>query len=84
MPTGETASGSQDKPKDGNPEPKHEPKGKQGRPSNTQGPHPVRKGNKTKPKPDHDTETDEHRTRTHWRQAKREYLVDQLVKHGWG
>ena len=34
FPTGETASGSQDKPTDDNPESKHEPKGKQGRPSN--------------------------------------------------
>ena len=23
------------------------------------------------------------RTRTHWRQANRGYLVDQLSKHGW-
>ena len=51
--TGETASGSQDKPKN-NPESDHEPKGNQGRPRNTQGPKsnnqgppPVRK-NKTK------------------------------------
>ena len=30
-----------------------------------------------------DTEKDENRTRTHWRKAKRVYLVDQLAKHGW-
>ena len=23
------------------------------------------------------------RTRTHWRKASRQYLVDQLSKHGW-
>ena len=38
MPTGEKASGSQD-----NPESTHESKGKPGRPSNTQGPPPVKK-----------------------------------------
>ena len=38
---------------------------------------------KTKPKPDHDTEKDGNQTRTHWRKAKRVYLVDQLSKHGW-
>ena len=36
-----------------------------------------------KEKPDHDTEKDENRTRTHWRKAKRLYLVDQLAKHCW-
>ena len=60
MPTGETA----DKPTEDNPESKHEPKGKQGRPSN------VKTDHKTKPKPDHDTEKDENKTRTHWRKAK--------------
>ena len=24
------------------------------------------------------------RTRTHWRKAARQYLVDQLSKHAWG
>ena len=81
--TGETASGSQDKPKGNNPESEHEPKGKTGRPSNSQGPPPVKTDHKTKPKPDHDTEKDENRTRTHWRKAKRECLVYQLFKHGW-
>ena len=82
-PTGETASGSQDKPKDDNPEPKHEAKGKQGRPSNSQGPPPVKKDNLKKGNPKHDTEKDMNRTRTHWRKASRQYLVDQLSKHGW-
>ena len=41
--------------------------------------------NKENPKPnlDHDTEKDDNITRTHWRKAKRIYLVDQLFKHGW-
>ena len=42
-PTGETAPGSQDKPKYDNPESEHEPKGKAGRPTNAQGAPPVRK-----------------------------------------
>ena len=87
LPTGEKASGSQD-----NPESTSESKGKAGRPSNTQGPPPVRKDkNKNKenpkptpkPNPDHDAEKDDNRTRTHWRKTKRGYLVDQLSKHGW-
>ena len=41
FPTGEKASGNQDKSKYGNPESTHEPTGKPGRPSNTQGPPPV-------------------------------------------
>ena len=36
-----------------------------------------------KDNPKHDTEKDENRTRTHWRKATREYLVDQLAKYGW-
>ena len=36
-----------------------------------------------KKKPDHDTEKDMNRSRTHWRKAYRGYLVDQLSKHGW-
>ena len=55
FPTGETASGSQDKPKRNNPESEHEPKGKPCRPRNNQGPPPVRKNNK-KPNPKHDTD----------------------------
>ena len=50
FPTGEKASGSQDKPKNNNPESEHELKGNPGRPrnnqgpkSNNQGPPPVRK-----------------------------------------
>ena len=39
---------------------------------------------KTKNKsPDHDTEKDMNRTRTHWRKTTRQYLVDQLSKHDW-
>ena len=38
FPTGEKASGSQDKPKNNNPESEHEPKGNPGRPRNNQGP----------------------------------------------
>ena len=40
--------------------------------------HPIKKDN-----PKHDTEKDDNRTRTHWRKAKRLYLVGQLAKHGW-
>ena len=40
FPTGEKASGSQDKPKSNNPESEHESKGKPGRPRNNQGPKP--------------------------------------------
>ena len=43
FPTGEKASGSQDKPKRNNPESEHGSKGKRGRPRNNQGPPPVRK-----------------------------------------
>ena len=39
FPTGETASGSQDKPKYDNSESEHEPNGKPGRPSNIQSSH---------------------------------------------
>ena len=55
----------------------HEPKGKSGRPSNTKKDKPQNK------KPTHDTEKDENRTRTHWRKAPRQYLVDQLAKRAW-
>ena len=82
---------------DENPETTHEPKGKKGRPTNIrrtiekQNKNQKGKGyevddqtpqNKTK-KPTHDTEKDMSRSRTHWRQANRGYLVDQLSKHGW-
>ena len=76
LPTGETSSGSEEKPKN-NPESEHEPKGKPGRPSN------VRTDNKTKPNPKHDTDKDDNRTRTHWRKAKRGYIMYKLSKHGW-
>ena len=61
---------------DGSPETKHEPKGKRGRPKRTI-------ETKKNQHPDHDTEKDENRTGTHWRKAKRIYLVDQLSKNGW-
>ena len=52
FPTGEPASGSQDQPKHDNPESKHEPKRKPGRPSNTkqtnQGP-PIKTDSPNKP-----------------------------------
>ena len=74
---------------DDNPEANHPPKGKRGRPSNNtkfvkkyQEQHDDNTVEKKK-KPDHDTEKDMNRTRTHWRQATRGYLVDQLSKHGW-
>jgi len=74
---------------DDNPEANHPPKGKRGRPSNNtkfvkkyQEQHDDNTVEKNK-KPDHDTEKDMNRTRTHWRQATRGYLVDQLSKHGW-
>ena len=60
---------------DGNPETKHEPKGKRGRPSNIR--RTIEKNN-----PLHDTEKDENRNRTHWRRATKGYLVDQLAKYG--
>ena len=79
-----------------NPEENHTPKGKRGRPSNnpkfkknyqegdddkTQ---PIKKDKPPKKdNPLHDTEKDMNRTRTHWRKAPRQYLVDQLAKHGW-
>ena len=62
---------------DENPETTHAPKGKRGRPSN------IKKGQLKKKNPDHDTEKDTRRSRTHWRKAYRGYLVDQLSKHGW-
>ena len=62
---------------DEKPETTHEPKGKRGRPTN------IKKDQLKKKNPDHDTEKDMNRTRTHWRKANRQYLVDQLSKHGW-
>ena len=71
---------------DDDPETTHEPKGPRGRPPNTQSPIiPIRRTIE-KPKqanPLQDTEMDENRTRTHWRKARRGYLVDQWAKHGW-
>ena len=61
MPTGEKASGSQD-----NPESTHESKGKPCRPSNAQGPPPVKQDKNTKREnPKHDTEKDDNRTKAH-------------------
>ena len=67
----------------------HPPKGKRGRPSNNpkfvkkyQEKHDDKTVEKNK-KPDHDTEKEMNRSRTHWRKAHRGYLVDQLSKHGW-
>ena len=62
---------------DGKPETTHEPKGKSGRPPN------IKKDKPQNKNPTHDTEKDEDRTRTHWRKAPRQYLVDQLAKRGW-
>ena len=75
--------GVKDENDDENPETTHEPKGKRGRPSNTQGPPPVRKTIEKDKHPLHDTEMDMNRTRTHWRKAPRQHLVDQLSKHNW-
>ena len=75
--TGEKASGSQEKPKYDNPDSEHEPKGKPNRPPN------VKTYNKTKPNPKHDTDKDENKTRTHWRKAKRVYIMYKLSKYGW-
>ena len=69
--------GVKDENDDENPETTHEPKGKRGRPPN------VRKTMEKDKYPPHDTEKDMNRTRTHWRKATRQYLVDQLPKHGW-
>ena len=82
MPTNqERASGSQDQPKYDNPESQQEPKGKRGRPSNNLS---VKKEGNIKPeRPKHDTEKDDNKTKTYWRTATRDYLVDQLSKHGW-
>ena len=41
------------------------------------------KANPIPTRPDHDTEKDENRTKTHWRKAAKGYLVYQLSKHGW-
>ena len=62
---------------DENPETTHESKGKRGRSSN------IKKDQLKGKNPDHDTEKDMNRTRTHWGKANKGYLVDQLSKHGW-
>ena len=93
-PTSAPPSGSQDNPGSTH-EPKGNtgrPKIDQGPNSNNQGPPPVQKEIfKDKPKakakaipkrPDHDTEKDANRTKTHRRKSNKGYLVDQLSKHG--
>ena len=87
FPTGERASGSQD-----NPEYTHEPKGKPGRPANTQakakakakskGPD-IKVDTKTKPEqPNHDTDRDVSRNKQYWRLQGIGYMRDQLTKRG--
>ena len=89
FPTGERASGSQD-----NPEYTHEPKGKAGRPKNTQantqanakakskGPD-IKVDTKTKPEqPNHDTDRDVSRNKQYWRLQGIGYMRDQLTKRG--
>ena len=85
----EPASGSAD-----NPEETHEPREAPGRPKETQTDkyeQPIKTDAKTKPKakakaprenPPHDTEIDENRSRDHWGQKGRGYMVDQLSKRG--
>ena len=38
---------------------------------------------KTINKPKHDTEKDTSMSKVHWRKTRRQYLVDQLLNHGW-
>jgi len=87
FPTGEKASGSQD-----NPESTHEPKGKAGRPSNTQSKAKVQKDIfKEKPKsqakakanPKHDTEVDNNTDFKYWQGKNLAVIKDQLNKRGY-
>ena len=87
FPTGEQASGSQDKS-----ESKHEPKGNPGRPRNTQDPQPKAKAktssvrqeaftkNQTQSTtPTHGTKKDDNKSRSYWGTIKtKTYFVDQL------
>ena len=97
FPTGEKAPGSQDKPKNNNPESDHEPKGNPGRQRNTQGPKsnnqgppPARKDNKEKPKanpiptpnPKHDTDVDNNIDFYYWKDQYLAKIKDQLNKRG--
>ena len=89
FPTGEKASGSQD-----NPESTHEPKGKAGRPTNTQAKAKVQKDIfKEKPKsqakptprknPKHDTEVDNNTDFKYWQGKNLAVIKDQLNKRGY-
>ena len=89
FPTGEKASGSQD-----NPESTHEPKGKAGRPTNTQAKAKVQKDIfKEKPKtqakpnprknPKHDTEVDNNTDFKYWQGKNLTVIKDQLNKRGY-
>ena len=70
FPTGEQASGSQDKPKYDNPESEHEPRGKVGRPPSN---------NK---KPAHDVPYDDHTDLKYWMKQNVQYLRVQAFKRG--
>ena len=81
FPTGEKASGSQD-----NPESTHEPKGKAGRPTNTQAKTKVQKyifKEKPKAKPKHDTEVDNNTDFKYWQGKNLAVIKDQLNKRGY-
>ena len=97
MPTGETSSGSQDKPKNKNPESEHEPKGKPGRPSNTQSSNnrirkdisketPKGKGKgkaNPKPNPKHDTGITNNTDFEFWKGQNLTIIKDQLNKRNY-
>ena len=103
FPTSEQATGSQERPRynvhpndNVNPESTHEPKGRPGRPSNTQpkakaksrGPN-IKKDSETRQEqpppnnnPAHDTEKDENQKPAYWNKKVLGYLRDQLTKRG--
>ena len=70
FPTGEQASGSQEKPKYDNPESEHEPKGNVGRPP----------GNKKRPA--HDVPYDDNKQEKYWMKQNVQYLRVQAFKRG--
>ena len=88
------ASGSRDQPKYGNPESEHGPKGKPGRPSNTQPTNQVppvkQRTNLNTPNmeapnikekqehPKHDADWDHSKSKAHWDKKPKQYVVDQL------
>ena len=94
FPTGEQASGSQDQPKHDNPESEHPSKGKQGRPSNTQGPQPkasnirqeaFNKNSTPSTTTTHGTKKDNNKSRSYWGKiGTKSYSVDQLYLRKWG